>query len=91
MKTATATSRITAQGQTSVPAEIRRRLGVGPGSVLKWDVEGDHVAIRRAGGLSFEDIHRALFSNRSPRARTVDEMDDGIRRAVKKRWLRARR
>ena len=28
-----ATSRITAQGQTSVPAEIRRRLGVGPGSV----------------------------------------------------------
>jgi len=28
-------SKVTAQGQISVPAEIRRKLGIGPGSVLE--------------------------------------------------------
>jgi AbrB family looped-hinge helix DNA binding protein len=31
-----AESRVTAQGQISIPAEVRRRLGVGPGSVIEW-------------------------------------------------------
>jgi bifunctional DNA-binding transcriptional regulator/antitoxin component of YhaV-PrlF toxin-antitoxin module len=29
------------QGQISVPVEIRRKLGVGPGSVLEWEQDGD--------------------------------------------------
>jgi len=32
-----AESKLTAQGQISVPAEVRRKLGLGPGSVLEWD------------------------------------------------------
>ncbi|PYP88846.1 MAG: hypothetical protein DMF61_05625 [Blastocatellia bacterium AA13] len=32
-----AQSKLTAQGQISVPAEVRRKLGLGPGSVLEWD------------------------------------------------------
>jgi len=32
---ALAHSRVTAQGQSSVPAEVRRRLGIGPDSVLE--------------------------------------------------------
>jgi bifunctional DNA-binding transcriptional regulator/antitoxin component of YhaV-PrlF toxin-antitoxin module len=34
---ALAHSKLTAQGQISVPAKVRRRLGVGPVSVLEWD------------------------------------------------------
>ena len=34
---AIATSRVTAQGQISVPAAVRRKLGIGPGSVLEWN------------------------------------------------------
>ncbi|MGN6730352.1 MAG: AbrB/MazE/SpoVT family DNA-binding domain-containing protein, partial [Candidatus Binatia bacterium] len=34
---ALAQSKVTAQGQISVPAEVRRKLGIGPGSVLEWD------------------------------------------------------
>jgi bifunctional DNA-binding transcriptional regulator/antitoxin component of YhaV-PrlF toxin-antitoxin module len=30
-------SKVTAQGQISVPAEVRRQPGVGPGSVLVWE------------------------------------------------------
>lgn len=81
---ALAHSKVTAQGQVSVPAKVRQRLGVGPGSVLEWDEEGDRVIVRKAGRYSSEDIHRALFS-RVPRRRTVEELKAGLREAVKKR------
>jgi AbrB family looped-hinge helix DNA binding protein len=81
---ALAHSKVTAQGQVSVPAKVRQRLGVGPGSVLEWDEEGDRVIVRKAGRYSSEDIHRALFS-RPPRRHTIEEMKAGLRQAVKKR------
>jgi len=81
---ALAHSKVTAQGQVSVPAKVRQRLGVGPGSVLEWDEEGDRVIVRKAGRYSSEDVHRALFS-RPPRRRTIEEMKAGLRQAVKKR------
>src|SRR5580692_5638103 len=37
---AIARSKVTAQGQISVPMDVRRKLGVGPGSVLEWDEDG---------------------------------------------------
>ena len=38
---AIAQSRLTAQGQISVPAAVRRKLAVGPGSTLEWHEEED--------------------------------------------------
>jgi AbrB family looped-hinge helix DNA binding protein len=84
---ALAHSKVTAQGQVSVPAKVRQRLGVGPGSVLEWDEDGDRVVVRKAGRYSSEDIHRALFS-KAPRRRTVAEMKHGIRRYINKRHAR---
>lgn len=81
---ALAHSKLTAQGQVSVPARVRQHLGVGPGSVLEWDEEGDRVVVRKAGRFSSEDVHRALFA-KSPRRRTIEEMKAGIQQAVKKR------
>jgi AbrB family looped-hinge helix DNA binding protein len=77
-------SKVTAQGQVSVPAKVRQRLGVGPGSVLEWDEDGDRVIVRKAGRYSSDDIHRALFPT-PPKRHTVDEMKDGIRTHVRKR------
>jgi antitoxin PrlF len=84
---ALAHSKVTAQGQVSVPAKVRQRLGVGPGSVLEWDEDGDRVVVRKAGRYSSEDIHRVLFA-KIPRRRTVQEMKNGIRQHVKKRHAR---
>jgi AbrB family looped-hinge helix DNA binding protein len=84
-----ARSKITAQGQISVPAEVRRKLGLRAGSILEWHEEGERVVVSRAGRYTFEDIHRALFPKRAPRGRTIEEMKAGIRRYVKAR--RARR
>ncbi|MBI4700896.1 MAG: AbrB/MazE/SpoVT family DNA-binding domain-containing protein [Deltaproteobacteria bacterium] len=83
-----AQSRLSAQGQISVPAEVRRRLGLGPGSVLEWGVEADQVIIRRAGRYTAEEIHGALFPL-EPKARALDELKEGIRRHVRARHARA--
>ena len=80
-------SKVTAQGQISVPAEIRRKLGIGPGSVLEWDEEGEKVFVRKAGRYSSEDIHRALFA-KPPKPRTLDELKQGIRRHIKAKHAR---
>ena len=85
---AIAHSKVTAQGQISVPAKIRRKLGVGPGSVLEWDEQGELIIVRRAGRYTSEDVHRALFPRRSPEARTVEEMKAGVRQYMKKRRAR---
>ena len=81
---ALAQSKVTAQGQVSVPAKVRERLGVGPGSVLEWDEDGEQVVVRKAGRFSSEDIHRVLFPV-TPRPRTLEEMKSGIWKHIKKR------
>jgi antitoxin PrlF len=83
-----AQSKLTAQGQVSVPAEVRRRLGVGPGGVLEWDDAGGAIVVRRAGRYSSEDVHRALFPKGPPKRKTLAELKDGIRQHVRKRHAR---
>jgi len=83
-----ARSKVTAQGQISIPVGVRRKLGVGPGSVLEWDEEGDSIIVRRAGTVTFEDIHRAVFGTRKPKVRNVEEMKVGIRNYIRKRHPR---
>jgi len=82
---AIAQSRLTAQGQISVPSEVRRRLGLAPGSVIEWDDENGNVVVRRASGSSWDEIHRALFPDGPPPTRSLDEMKAGIRSHVKKK------
>jgi AbrB family looped-hinge helix DNA binding protein len=83
-----AQSKVTAQGQISIPARIRQKLGIGPGSVLEWDEEGETIIIRRVGQYSFEDVRKALFPKRAPPEKTLDELKQGIRQHVKKRYAR---
>ena len=81
-----AQSKVTEQGQISVPVDIRRKLGIGPGSILEWEEEGDKIVVRRASRFSSEDIHQALFGARKPQTRTVDELKEGIRHYTRKRY-----
>jgi len=82
-----AKSKLTAQGQISVPAEIRQRLGVGPGSVLEWDEQDDQVIVRRAGRYSSEEVHSALFpgGNSPPRP---EDTKEAIRKYIRKKHAR---
>ena len=80
-------SKLTSQGQISVPAEIRRKLGIGPGSVLEWEQEGDRVFVKRAGLYTSEDIHRAIFQQK-PKRRTTEEFKKGIAEYMRKKHAR---
>jgi AbrB family looped-hinge helix DNA binding protein len=84
---AIAYSKLTAQGQISVPKEVRQRLGIGPGSILEWDEEGERMVVRRAGRYTSEDLHRALFE-KEPEPRTLDELKSGVRQYMKSRHAR---
>jgi antitoxin PrlF len=84
---ALALSKLTAQGQISVPAEVRRKLGVGPGAVLEWDEEDGQIVVRRAGRYSSDEIHRAVF-RKSPEAKSLGELKQGVRRYIKGRHAR---
>jgi len=84
---ALAHSRLTNQGQISVPVEVRRKLGVGPGSVLEWDEDGGKIVVRRAGRFSSVDIHQAIFST-SPVRRTLAGLKKGVRHSIRKRHAR---
>ena len=84
---AIAYSKLTAQGQISVPTEVRRRLGIGPGAILEWVEEGEGIVVRRASRFTSEDIHRALFEE-APEPRTLAELKEGVRQHVKGRHAR---
>lgn len=77
-------SKLTAQGQISVPAPIRRKLGLGPGTVLEWDAEGDQVIVRRVGKYSFADVRAVLFPE-PPRRKSLADFKAGISREMKRR------
>lgn len=51
----TAVAKITSKGQTTIPADIRAALHVGPGDKLAWEVlEGGVVQVRRLQPLDVE-------------------------------------
>ena len=80
-------SKITAQGQVSVPAAIRQQLAVGPGSVLEWEMDGDKAVVRRARRYSFEDIRKALFKT-PPKYHTLEGLKQAVGDAIAEKYAR---
>ena len=80
-------SRITSQGQISIPVRVRQKLGLTPGSTIEWYERGDEVIVRRATKYTSRDIHDALFAT-PPDAHGVDDMDEGIRTFLRRRHAR---
>ena len=61
-------STITAKGQTTVPRQVRERLGAGPGTRLVWHVLPDGRLIVRAKTRSLIDLAGSL---KSPKKKPV--------------------
>ena len=82
-----AKSKLTAQAQISVPAEVRKRLGLTPGSVLEWVEEDGRIIVKRAGKYTCDDIHQAAFPNGPPKY-VADPRKEGVAAYVRKRYAR---
>jgi len=80
-------SKINARGYTTIPAEVRRKMGVGPGSVVDWDEINGEIVVRRAGCYTSEDLHRMLFPEGQPKGPPID-VDDAIRARMRKKHTR---
>lgn len=69
----TSIAKITSKGQTTVPANIRQALHVGPGDLLAWDIEADGVArVRRVQPLDAAYL-KALEGTLGEWSGTADE------------------
>lgn len=84
----TAQSKVTAQGQISVPAEIRKKLGVGPGSVLEWEEKDGEIVVRRAGRHTSAEVHAAVFKGEPPEPKTLKDLKEGVRARMRKKHAR---
>ena len=83
---ANAQSKVTARGQISVPAEIRKKLGLGPGSVLEWEERGGQVLVSKAGRHTSADVHEALSGKVVP-PKAVD-VEEAVRQHIRQRHAR---
>ena len=66
---------VSSKGQVVIPADVRRKLGLTQGSVLRFVVDGDSVRLLAAEG----DIRRLKGRLPTPaRPVSVDDMNDTI-------------
>ena len=75
-----AQSRITAQGQVSIPVSVMRQFGLAPGEVITWDTMEGHLIIEKAGHYSLADVQSAL---KIPKG--IHKSDAEIREGIKTR------
>ena len=70
------TSTLTSKGQVTIPAEVRRRLGLHPGDRVAFVVDGDAVRLVRK-----ESRVEAAFGLCKPdRSLSLEQMDEVIRK-----------
>ena len=81
-------TKLTTQGQVSVPAAVRKFLHLIPGSVLVWTLDGERLVVERAKRHSTAEVHQALFPKKLPGAvpaKTLAELKKGLRQHIQRR------
>lgn len=83
-----ATTKLSSRGQVVIPEEIRRRLGLEPGTRFVVVGEGDTVVLRTIRAPELEEVDALLARARGAAARAgLEESDIGaaIRRVRQRR------
>ena len=65
-------ARITARGQTTIPKRIREGAGLVEGDVVSFEIEGDHLIVRKVAG-GRDDYLQGLSATVSEWASPEDE------------------
>jgi antitoxin PrlF len=80
-------SKVTAQGQISIPADVRRKLGLGPGSILEWEEKEGVMVVRRAGRYTSAEVHQALFGSETT-PKPPGNTKEAIRKYIRQKHAR---
>jgi bifunctional DNA-binding transcriptional regulator/antitoxin component of YhaV-PrlF toxin-antitoxin module len=67
---------------------VRKKLGIGPGSVIEWHEQDGSVVVRRAARFSSPEMHQALFPRGTPNAKPIPEVKGAIRKHIRQRYAR---
>lgn len=81
-------TKLTSQGQVSVPAAVRNFLNLAPGSMLVWKEQAGQISVERAVRHNTVEVHQALFgaqANALPSAKTSTDIKQGIRQLMLRR------
>ena len=83
-------TKLTSQGQVSVPAAVRHVLGLTPGSAVEWLQDGSNIIVKRAVRSTSKDVHAALFGDDElpEPAKTLAELKQGIALHLQRRHAR---
>ena len=80
-----ARSRITAQGQLSIPATVMRKFGLGPGDYIDWDSREGQLLVRRVGTYSLGDVATVLNLQEGVLHKTGAELLEGVKERMRRR------
>ena len=83
-------TKLTSQGQVSVPAAIRHLLALTPGSAIVWTQDKGQVTVQRAVKHTTEDAHKALFGNEDTTLapKSLKDLKQGIAEYIKQKHVR---
>ena len=74
---------LTSKSQITIPAEIRRRLSIGPGDKVILDIDGDRAVLRPLRGSmtdSLEGLGRTVWESEGSAAEVIEQERNGWRR-----------
>ena len=81
---------LTSKGRTTIPKDIRRKLGLKPGDKLHFNLMPDGTISVRAKAGTLKDL-AGILHRAGTRTVTVEEMNDAVARAAVARFRRGAR
>lgn len=83
-------TKLTSQGQVSVPAAIRHLLALTPGAAIVWTEDKGQVTVQRAVKHTTEDAHKALFGNEDTTLapKSLQDLKQGIADYIQQKHAR---
>ena len=81
---------LTSKGQTTIPKEIRKKLGLKPGAKLHFNLMPDGTISVRAKAGTLKDL-AGILHRAGTRSVTVEEMNEAVARAAVARYRRGSR
>ena len=83
-----AVSTVTSTGQTTIPKPVRDALGIKDGTPLKWTLQEDGALKVTAKTKRLQDFAGILGKPPNGKRLTIEQLDEGIARAVAERFRR---
>jgi AbrB family looped-hinge helix DNA binding protein len=75
------TSSLTAKGQTTIPIEVRRRLGLRPGDRIDFVIRDDGLVVLRPATADVTEL-KGLLGRAGQKPLSVAEMNGAVRRGA---------